>query len=128
MTLRPGFLHWGRVILHRPFFSDLSRPDLPELTVFAAPAVDRVMSHAGVMLRLALHASAYPGDRFAPSRRDGLIAVLAPVCPFTRWDKAPGELNSILNTVFDLFLDRSVAAPSACHAQPTFELIAWLRW
>ncbi len=66
------------------------------------------MPYAGVVQRLASHAGAHPGDRFAPSRWNDLIAVFAPICPFPRGDEAPGELDSILNAVVDLFLAKQM--------------------
>lgn len=86
------------------------------------------MPYAGIVQRLAYHAGAHTGDRFSPFERNDLVAVDAPICSFARRDEAPCKLDSILNTVIDVFLNRSAAAPSACHAQSTFELVAWLRW
>ena len=86
-----------------------------ELAVLATPPIDRGMAYAGIVKRLTLHARAHAGNRFAPFERDVLIAVVASIGPFARGDEAPGKLDSILNAVIDLILDRSVAAPSACH-------------
>jgi hypothetical protein len=76
------------------------------------------MPYARIVQGLAPYAGAHARNGFAPSEGNGFIAVFASFSAFALRDKAPRKLDSILNAVIDLILDRSVAAPSACHALP----------